>query len=45
MKTIIKGMYLYDFYLIPTIHFYSKRKDGYNVEFTWLKFYIGIEKN
>lgn len=44
MKTLIKGIFMYDFYLIPTVHIYSRRKDTYNVEFCWLKFYIGWEK-
>ena len=44
MKKLIKGIYMYDFYLIPTVHIYSRRKDGYTVEFTWLKFYVGWEK-
>ena len=45
MKKYFLDVYLYDFYLIPTIHVYSRRKDTYTIEFAWLKFYFGWEKS
>lgn len=44
MKQFIFDKFMYDFYLIPTVHIYSRRKDTYTVEFSWLKWYIGWEK-
>lgn len=44
MKKFYIDKYLYDFYIIPTIHIYSRRKDTFIFEITWLKFYAGFEK-
>ena len=36
-----KRISLYDWYLIPTIHIYSRRKDTTIIEIWFLKFYFG----
>ena len=44
MKKVTFDKYLYDLYIIPTIHIYSRRKDTLIVEICWLKWYLSIER-
>ena len=40
-KKFFKGIALYDWYFIPTIYVYSRKKDTTTIELRFLKFYCG----